>query len=276
MSKAYEKEQWRSLNLEAYHKFKSDMSAGGTLAMGVQMGLVRIENTPLENAFANFITSDSRIAEVKRRAGILTTRNEPVLITGESGTGKELIAKILHGNRTGKFVAVNATAIVETLFESELFGHVKGAFTGSIADKPGKIELANDGTLFIDEVGDMPPSMQSKILRVIQENSFERVGGTQTIAANCRFVFATHCDLNTMVTEKHFRLDLFHRINVFQLHLTPLRERPADVLRLAKAFGVEEKKLAEFMSQAKDSAFNGNVRELQAMILRFNLFGNVN
>lgn len=269
------KETWRNLTAEEYANLRTQAESKGMVSTLALNGLLSAQDTPLEKATKAFITECPKMAEVKRRAGILTVLNQPVLITGESGTGKELVARMLHGNRLGKLVAVNITSVVDTLFESELFGHVRGSFTGAVADRPGKIELASNGTLFLDEIGDMSLSLQAKLLRVIQEGVYQRVGSNEDSVASCRFVFATHCDLEKMVEEKKFRLDLYHRINTFKLHLAPLRERYKDVERIAVACGIAQENLEKFMAQVKERKMLGNCRELQTYILRFNLFGSV-
>lgn len=269
------KEQWRNMAHGDYVTLHTKFKEQGMLALAIQNGLISPSETPLQQAYDSFLTVDSKMLEVKRRAGILAARWEPVLITGESGTGKELIAKILHGNRTGRFVAVNITAMVDTLFESELFGHEKGSFTGAHNMRIGKIELADRGTLFIDEVGDLSLPLQAKLLRVLQEGVYQRVGGNEDIRATCRFIFATHCELNSMVESKMFRLDLYHRIKILSLHLTSLRQRHCDVPALAKLYGIPTDKLETFMQQINIDTLAGNCRELQAMILRYNLFGSV-
>jgi transcriptional regulator with GAF, ATPase, and Fis domain len=159
-----------------------------------------------------------------------------VLILGESGTGKEVLARGIHrlsARKDGPFVPVNCAAIPEGLLESELFGHERGAFTGAVRARPGRFELAKEGTLFLDEIGDMPLSMQSKILRVLQEREFERVGGTRTITADVRVIAATHRDLETAVAQGTFRQDLFYRLQGVSMHLPPLRERVDDLPLLA-------------------------------------------
>ncbi len=161
-----------------------------------------------------------------------------VLLLGESGTGKEVAARAVHGwsrRAEGPFMAVNCAALSESLLESELFGHEKGAFTGAVERRRGRIELAQRGTFFLDEVGELAPSLQAKLLRVLQERSFERVGGSQTLRADVRWVAATHRDLPRMVQAGSFREDLYHRIAVFPVRLPPLRERPEDVPPLAEA-----------------------------------------
>jgi two-component system response regulator AtoC len=162
-----------------------------------------------------------------------------VLLRGESGTGKEVAARALHESsprRAGPFVKVHCAALPDTLLETELFGHVKGAFTGAAYDKAGRVELAQGGTLFLDEIGDITPALQVKLLRVLQDRQFERVGGTRTVQADVRFVAATHRDLEAMVKKGDFREDLFYRLNVVPVWMPPLRQRTEDVPALARHF----------------------------------------
>ena len=216
------------------------------------------------------------LAEVKRVAPTDST----VLVLGETGTGKELIARIIHSasKRCGRpFVKLNCSAIPFDLLESELFGHEKGAFTGAIAQKIGRFEMADTGTLFLDEIGDMPLALQPKLLRVLQEQEFERVGSGQTYRINVRLVTATHRDLAEMVARKEFRSDLYYRLNVFPVLLPPLRERRQDIAQLVSHF-VEifcrrmGKRIShipqELMDAFKTYSWPGNVRELQNLIER--------
>ena len=203
-----------------------------------------------------------------------------VLICGETGTGKELIARAVHdlSPRKGRtFVKLNCAAIPTGLLESELFGHEKGAFTGAIAQKVGRFELANQGTLFLDEIGDIPLELQPKLLRVLQEQEFERLGGTRTIRVNVRLVAATNRDLAKMVAEGRFRSDLYYRLNVFPLALPPLRERPDDIPRLVRHFTQRfarrmGRRIESIPSATMDALVRypwpGNVRELQNIIER--------
>ena len=203
-----------------------------------------------------------------------------VLIQGESGTGKELLARAVHAWSTrsaGPFVAVNCAAVAESLLESELFGHERGAFTGATERREGKLEAAHGGTLFLDEVGDMPAPMQVKLLRALQERSFERVGGTQTVTVDLRLVCATHRDLRARVAEGSFREDLFYRLNVIALTVPPLRERAADLARLCEHFVDEVARQvgrpAPRLSSAARAAllgheWPGNVRELRNALER--------
>jgi len=207
-----------------------------------------------------------------------------VLITGESGTGKELIARALHENSSrhkGPFIKINCAAIPKTLMESELFGYEKGAFTGAVGAKPGRFELAHGGTLFLDEIGEIPVEMQVKLLRVLQESEFERVGGIKTIKVDVRLVTATNRDLAHEIEEEAFREDLFYRLNVVPIHIPPLRDRREDIPLLAEHF------IAKFNDRLKKQivgilpdaiaclmAYNwpGNIRELENLMERTMLF----
>jgi len=207
-----------------------------------------------------------------------------VLVTGESGTGKELVAQALHesSSRKGRpFIRVNCAAIPETLIESELFGHEKGAFTGAIASKPGRFELADKGTLFLDEIAEIPPEMQVKLLRAIQESSFERVGGLKTMKVDVRLVAATNRNLQVEVEESRFREDLFYRLNVVPIHLPPLRDRPGDIPLLVEhmlvRFNSRLKKSVKRLTPEAEAAFKGyswpgNVREMENVLERLVLF----
>ena len=213
--------------------------------------------------------------EVFRAIGRLTQSQATVLINGESGTGKELVARALHRHspRSSKpFVAINTAAIPKDLLESELFGHERGAFTGAQTTRRGRFEQAEGGTLFLDEIGDMPPDLQTRLLRVLSDGQFYRVGGHQPIRANVRIIAATHQDLESRVKQGLFREDLFHRLNVIRLRLPSLRERREDVPLLAKYFlgksarelGVEPKRLTDAaMKYLTALDWPGNVRQLE-------------
>jgi two-component system response regulator HydG len=203
-----------------------------------------------------------------------------VLILGESGSGKEGVAKTIHqrsARKTGPFVAVNCASLPETLLESELFGYERGAFTGAAGRKEGRFELADGGTLFLDEIGDLSPVTQPKILRVLQEGEFERLGGTRTIRVDVRIVAATNQDLSQMVKDKRFREDLFYRLNVITIHVPPLRERREDIPLLAQHFlriyaAKNNRRLDGLtdnaLKQLEAYAWPGNVRELENVIER--------
>ena len=213
--------------------------------------------------------------EVFRAIGRLAQSHATVMITGESGTGKELVARALHRHspRGAKpFIAINTAAIPRELLESELFGHERGAFTGAQAQRRGRFEQAEGGTLFLDEIGDMPPELQTRLLRVLSDGYFYRVGGHQPIKANVRVIAATHQDLEARVKQGLFRDDLFHRLNVIRLRLPPLRERREDIPLLARHFlaksarelGVEGKRLSEAtLKYLVTQDFPGNVRQLE-------------
>jgi DNA-binding NtrC family response regulator len=217
------------------------------------------------------------VLDVARRAAPTGTT---VLLLGESGTGKEVLARAIHrwSLRAGRpFVVVNCVALSEELLESELFGHEKGAFTGAHQQKRGKLEVAHGGTVFLDEVGDIRPALQAKLLRVLQDQTFERVGGTRPIQVDLRFIAATNRDLTLAVRQGHFRLDLFYRLHVVSVTLPPLRERPGDVLPLAHHFLERyrrevKRELSGFRAEAlaclRRYPWPGNVRELQNAIER--------
>ena len=219
------------------------------------------------------------ITQIKRTVRMLAQTSASVLIEGESGTGKEIVAKLIHAEsgREGKMISVNCGAIPESLLESELFGYAKGAFTGAVQAKQGMFELADRGTLFLDEVGEMTLPLQVKLLRVLQDGAFFRLGATEVTRTEVRIVAATNCDLKKKIAEGTFREDLYYRLNVVSLHLPPLRERGADVPLLAEHF-LEQAKTAY---GKKDAAFSpeaiaaiqihpwpGNVRELRNVIER--------
>ena len=197
------------------------------------------EEVRTEHNFGEIVGESAALRRVLKEVETVAPTGSTVLIRGETGTGKELIARALHelSPRRGRtFVKLNCAAIPTGLLESELFGHEKGAFTGAISQKVGRFELAHQGTLFLDEVGDIPPELQAKLLRVLQEQEFERLGGTKTIKVDVRLVAATHRDLARMVADGRFREDLYYRLNVFPIVLPPLRERPDDIPRLVRHF----------------------------------------
>ena len=213
--------------------------------------------------------------DVFRAIGRLSQSNVTVMITGESGTGKELVARALHKHSpraNGPFIALNTAAIPKDLLESELFGHERGAFTGAQTMRRGRFEQAEGGTLFLDEIGDMPFDLQTRLLRVLSDGNFYRVGGHNPLRANVRVIAATHQNLETRVKEGLFREDLFHRLNVIRLRLPPLRERPEDITLLARHFlqksakelGVEPKRMSdEALTYVSTLPFPGNVRQLE-------------
>jgi DNA-binding NtrC family response regulator len=233
----------------------------------------------------SLIFSGKVMAGIKELVENVATTSANVVILGESGTGKELVARTIHllsPRRNAGFVPINCAAIPESLLESELFGHEKGAFTGAIQTKRGKFELAQGGTIFLDEIGDMPLALQAKLLRVIQERKFERVGGAREINADVRIIAATHRDLEAEVREKRFREDLFYRLNVFPIGLPPLRQRKDALPRLAEYFvvrfaGQTGKRTSgisqEAMEELLEYNWPGNIRELQNVIERAVILG---
>ena len=233
-----------------------------------------------ERDFREIVGNNTRLKAVLENVRIVAPADSSVLILGETGTGKELIARAIHELSRRKnypFVKVNCAAIPSGLLESELFGHEKGAFTGAIAQKIGRFELADKGTLFLDEVGDIPSELQPKLLRVLQEQEFERLGSTRTQRVDVRVVAATNADLATLVAEKQFRSDLYYRLNVFPIALPPLRERRDDVRRLVRHFA---RNYAQRMGKCITSipkatmealtrhSWPGNIRELQNLMER--------
>lgn len=228
--------------------------------------------------FKNIIGRSKSMLKVYNLMQNVVNTDSTVLITGESGTGKEIIARSIHINSERKstpFVAVNCSAFAETLLESELFGHEKGAFTGAIRTKPGRFELAGEGTLFIDEIGDIPLSIQVKLLRVLENRQFERVGGTETIELKARIISATHRNLEKEIREGRFREDLFYRINVINIHLPPLKERRDDIPSLInhfiEKFNKKFKKDIHYISPnalklVSNYEWPGNIRELENVI----------
>jgi two-component system response regulator PilR (NtrC family) len=247
---------------------------------------LREENLLLKRAlhsryeFSNILGRSEAMQHVFATIRTVAGTNSTVLISGESGTGKELVARAVHFNslrRDRPFVAVNCGAVTETLLESELFGHVRGAFTGAHANKKGLVEAAEGGTIFLDEIGEMSPSMQVKLLRVLQDRRFRRVGGTVEVQADVRVIAATNQDLTRMVTEGRFREDLYYRLNVLSITLPPLRDRREDIPLLAEHFrqqfaaqtgkGVRTIS-AEALRLLETHAWRGNVRELQNAIER--------
>lgn len=255
------------------------LEKASALAHPVDLPLALQDGAELEDDRHEIFGRDARMLEIVKSVGLLARSRVAVLIEGESGTGKELVARALHEASTpgAPFVAINCSAVVPTLFESELFGHEKGAFTGADARKTGKMEHARNGTLFLDEVGDLSPELQAKLLRVLQEKVFERVGGLAPIPFAARVVAATHRDLDAMVREGAFRQDLFFRLGVSRLRIPPLRERKADLplialkllARVARAIGRE---LDGIRQEAMDALvaydWPGNVRELENVITR--------
>jgi two-component system nitrogen regulation response regulator GlnG len=236
------------------------------------------ETLPEADGDGAIIGSCAAMSEVYKAIGRVASQNVPVLITGESGTGKELVARAIyqHSSRAkAPFLALNCAAIPESLLESELFGHEKGAFTGADRLRVGKFEQVKGGTLFLDEIGDMPLALQAKILRVLQEHSFERVGGNETIKADVRVIAATHRDLTAWSAQGKFRPDLYYRLGVFTIHLPALRERSDDLSllirhylrRFSRELGREVQDIApEALDRLRSYSWPGNIRELQSVL----------
>jgi DNA-binding NtrC family response regulator len=247
---------------------------------------LREENRSLREALGkryshpNIVARSAKMQEVLATVERVAPTNSTVLLGGESGVGKDLIARAIHEKSrraSGPFLKINSTAIPENLLESELFGYEKGAFTGAAASKPGKFELADKGTLFLDEIGDVPPATQVKLLRVLQEREFERLGGTRTIKVDVRLIAATNRDLRAALEEGTFREDLYYRLNVVPIDIAPLRERKQDIPELANLFitrfaGDSGKPVESISPEAMKILVNyhwpGNVRELQNVIER--------
>lgn len=234
----------------------------------------------IDSSHDAMIGKSTQMLDVYKEIGRVASKNVTVLICGESGTGKELVARAIyqHSNRQDKpFLAVNCAALTETLLESELFGHEKGAFTGADQKRIGKFEQCNGGTIFLDEVGDMSPVLQSKVLRLLQEQKFERVGGRESIETDVRIISATNRDLPKMIKEDDYRLDLYHRLNNFRIDLPPLREREGDIdllvqyflRRLAHQLEIENQGIAaETLEQLRQFEWPGNIRQLQSVLRR--------
>jgi Nif-specific regulatory protein len=246
------------------------------------------ENRRLQEAVDiehDMVGGGPRMREIFQFVGKVAPTGSTVLIRGESGTGKELVARAIHRNspRVGqRFLAINCAALTETLLESELFGHEKGAFTGALLRKQGKLEMADRGTLFLDEVGELPPGFQSKLLRVLQEREFERVGGTQPIRVDVRILAATNRDLERAVSAGAFRKDLYYRLNVVSLAMPALRDRREDIPMLARYFAAKHgkrvtRKLSglspEALARLEAYDWPGNVRELENAIERAVVLG---
>ena len=254
------------------------MAAQATWA-GDRPAIIHNASLP-DREFPGIIGTSPALRDVLDMVRIVAPTDATVLINGETGTGKELIAEAIHKSSdraNGPFVKVNCAAIPAGLLESELFGYERGAFTGAIARSIGRFERANRGTLLLDEIGDLPLELQPKLLRVLQERQFERLGGTGTVHTDVRVICATHRNLAQMVNERQFRVDLLYRLSVFPIELPPLRNRPEDIRLLADHFAMKyavrmNKGItaisAEFMAALVRHSWPGNVRELQNVLER--------
>jgi len=274
------------------HHLQLVMAAAHIAALAIE-NLLRVEWLENENERLhseielshNMIGESPRMRDVYQRIARVAPTDATVLIRGESGTGKELAARAIHQNsqRANKpFVAINCAALTETLLESELFGHEKGAFTGAVAQKKGKLEIAQGGTLFLDEVGEMTPLLQAKLLRVLQEHEFERVGGTHILKADIRLIAATNRNLEKAIEQGGFREDLYYRLNVVTLLMPPLRERREDIPLLASYFAMKhsdkcKRQIRGITAEARAALmaydWHGNVRELENAIERAVVLG---
>jgi two-component system, NtrC family, response regulator HydG len=273
---------------------RDTLSAVATLAAAALENVRDLERLRTENELLRERLDASETGIVGESAAVqklvqviarLAPQEASVLVLGESGTGKELVARALHrlsGRSARPFVAINCAALTETLLESELFGHEKGAFTGAVAQKKGKLEAAEGGTVFLDEVGELAPQLQAKLLRVLQQREFERVGGTRTLKLDVRLIAATNRDLAAEVRTARFREDLYHRLNVVAVRVPPLRERGSDVLLLARYFLVRaaarcRRRVTAFAPETEQClaayGWPGNVRELENAVERAVVLG---
>ena len=230
--------------------------------------------------FDGIIGNSAALRAILKQAELVAPTDSTVMIHGETGTGKELIADAIHNlssRRNNNFIKINCAAIPASLFESELFGHERGAFTGAVNQRIGRLELAHKGTIFLDEIGDLPLELQAKLLRVLQDQGFERLGSSRTIKPDLRVIAATHCDLGQLVQKGEFRSDLYYRLNIIPLIAPALRERGDDVILLARYFARKygdrlNKRIADFPEEVIEALASydwpGNVRELQNVIER--------
>jgi two-component system, NtrC family, response regulator AtoC len=260
------------------HRLRRVVGEALEVARRMRQPAVVAETAPDPDVDGAIVGNCPAMSEVYKAIGRVAAQDVPVLITGASGTGKELVARAVyqHGPR-GKapFLALNCAAIPENLLESEMFGYEKGAFTGADRRRIGKFEQCNGGTIFLDEIGDMPLALQAKMLRVLQEQAFERVGGNETVRTDVRLIAATHRDLKAWSDAGRFRLDLYYRLSVFTVHLPPLRERGDDLpllvryylRRFSRELGREVREVApEALERLRNYSWPGNVRELQSVL----------
>ncbi len=261
-------------------KLKSIIDTAVSETNHVKLEINQLETKSNFYSGVNLIGKSELIRDVIKKIGLVSNNRVSVLIKGETGTGKEVVSRIIHESgvtRNRPFVAVNCSALAETLLESELFGHVKGAFTDAVRDKAGKFELANEGTIFLDEISEISPNIQLKLLRVIQENEFERVGGEKTLPMKARIIAASNKSLEELVVSGRFRQDLFYRLNVFTIDIPTLRDRISDLPLLVDFFihksnKTYSKNIKHITKDALDLLSNhpwpGNIRELEHTITR--------
>ena len=227
----------------------------------------------LNKRMAAYRTTDYYMKKLLQNAVTLSFRKEPVLITGATGTGKEIIANLLHGTQLGDIVTVNTTAVADTLFESELFGHLKGSFTGAFRDRKGLVDAASNGTLFLDEIGDMPIGLQAKILRLVQFGTYRIIGDNATRKTNCRIIAATCRNLQKLIADGMFRDDLYYRLSTFHLHITSLAKRRHDAEHFLLTHPywckIPAKHREKFLTYANTNPIKGNYRELEQLMLQY-------
>lgn len=232
-----------------------------------------IDYASIEKWLNQFITQDPVCNELKSMVRVLSLHQDCVLIHGETGTGKELIARALHGGRKGKLVAINCAGMPRELVESELFGYAAGSFTGAKGEQPGLISIADEGSVLLDEVGDLPLDLQAKLLRVIQEKKLRKVGAKEEQDINTRFIAATHIDLAKAVELERFRKDLYARLSTFEIKIPPLRDRTADIPLIIASLGVDP---SIFNNTAWDKIdLSLNVRVIQQIVRRYQVFDKV-
>lgn len=248
-----------------------DILKANAIKVRIVNGRIVEDSDVTEQYLEQFITADNEMIQLKDHIRKLSRTQHEVLIVGETGTGKELLAQALHGKRNGIVVSLNAAGLPENLVESELFGHVRGAFTGASENKEGMITTAKNGTFFLDEVGELPLQAQAKLLRVIQHRKLRRVGGTADVEVNCRFVFATNKPIREMCNQHKFRLDLYARISTFEFYTKPLSERTNDIKLICES--TEDGR--SFYKALKNQQMNLslNVRSLQQHISRYKVLG---
>ena len=278
----------KAVKLGAFDFLEKPLSLDKVITLvrnALQIETLKRENKELKNAIYKedeFIGYSESIERIRTLIDQTASSDSRIFITGENGTGKELVAREVHQKSTratGPFIEVNCAAIPDTLIESELFGHEKGAFTSAVSQRKGKFELADGGTLFLDEIADMSLSAQAKVLRVLQEFNFERIGGEETISVDVRVLAATNKDIQEEIRKKNFREDLYFRLNVIPMHVPPLQERKDDIPHLVSYFmnklsqqGIQPKHLEKnAIEELKTYDWPGNIRELKNFIERINI-----